>query len=604
MDSSKSGSVQSYGLTLLFAVLLVCTSCSAFEKVLAKAKIDGIDTHDLDVYVEKKVRYLHVKIDLKPAISGLITLNKCVELLSKNSQESLEYALYKSLYKRVNRIVERLARISGKHYLTDRNKRSIEFLGDLISDIFGNPGPSDWKKVNANILALENALKRIDENVSLNHEDIDTDRHIIEQHNKEIKSLSLLINRNQNDIVNINKEMLSLKTFFEISTLADTLDSLTLALVEIKNHGMKGYCSDRALSKDFLIENLQNMEANKVGISPIFGSWEWRNYFRFEMCTLALVKESLWMTIRIPLVKKSEQLVRVIPNFSLKSLVTRAEMYGVKLVIFKEKDNDEFHVMSQTNFDLCNILGNTRSCGIRDVRINSHSSVLAIEILLDRFMITSNKLASTMVTEKCPGTVREISLKLDTVISAPVNCSYKSNDFGIETRESDVEITSEIGLMAIDKLEINEIENYHEKVSKVFVESIANRSSHDGFERNKKEIKNNLDMINTKHDSAWKAYNFEKWLLVGGLLSLTIIIFALKIRSFFVSKKVRSTTFREIAELRSNLTNTRDDFSHEVMSLHVLDSKDKDDKNNESAINLEEIKKANFSSPTKRSQFL
>ncbi len=64
--------------------------------MLAKAIIDGVDIQDLDVYVERKVKFLHVKIDLKPAISGLITLNKCVELLAKSSQESLEFALYKS----------------------------------------------------------------------------------------------------------------------------------------------------------------------------------------------------------------------------------------------------------------------------------------------------------------------------------------------------------------------------------------------------------------------------------------------------------------------------------------------------------------------------
>ena len=83
--------------------------------------------------------------------------------------------------------------------------------------------------------------------------------------------------------------------------------------------------------------------------------------------------------------------------------------------------------------------------------------------------------------------------------------------------------------------------------------------------------------------------------MVGAVfVCLAIIIFALKIRSFFVSKKVRSTTFREIAEVRSNLTHTRDEFSHEAMSLYDLELKNRDNKNNESAINLEEIKKANF----------
>ena len=148
-----------------------------------------------------------MKIDLKPAISGLITLHKCVLQLAKGTADSMDLTLSRSLEKRVTKIMAKLARLTGKEYLDARDKRSIEFLGNLISDIFGNPGPADWKKVNANILALQSALKRIDDNVGIDHMDIDTNRHIIEQHNTEIKAISLVVNRNQNDLVNIKSEL-------------------------------------------------------------------------------------------------------------------------------------------------------------------------------------------------------------------------------------------------------------------------------------------------------------------------------------------------------------------------------------------------------------
>jgi hypothetical protein len=203
MDGSKSGSGQLVALTLLIFLAINLTHTVAFERILNKAKIDGVDAHDLDIFIEKKVRYLHAKIDLKPAILGLMTLNKCVNQLSNGAADTLESTLSKLLDKRVSRISNRLYRITGKEHINDRDKRSIEFIGDLISDIFGNPGPADWKKVNANILALQGALKRVEENTEINHSDIDTDRHIIELHNKEIKSLSLAVNRNQNELVNI-----------------------------------------------------------------------------------------------------------------------------------------------------------------------------------------------------------------------------------------------------------------------------------------------------------------------------------------------------------------------------------------------------------------
>ena len=607
-------------------VILVCLSLNTvpaetFEKILDKSKIDGVDTHDLDIFIEKRVRYLHAKVDLKPAILGLLTLDKCVKQLAKGPSDTLESTLIKSLEKRVDRISARLVRLSGKDYLSSRDKRSIEFIGDLISDIFGNPGPADWKKVNSNILALESALKRVEDNVDINHNDIDTDRHVIEQHNREIKTLSLALNRNQNELSNINTEMKILRTFFEISTIADTLDSVTLALLEIKNNGMMGICSDRAIDKEFLIENVQNMEANKAGISPIFGSWEWRNYYRYEMCTIAMSKEALWVTIRIPLVKKSDLLIRAIPSFSLKKAIDRAELYGIKTVLFKEKESDQYHLMTQSTFDLCNTLGNTRTCGTRDSRFNSQSAVITLEFMLDRFLIISSNLASIKITEKCPNLVREVTLDLDSVILTPVNCSYSANTFTIDTREADVEITKEIGIVSIDKLEINKIENYHDNVSRIFIEEIANRSSSHAlekskkeFEKNKKDINAELNSIDTKHESSWASYNLEKWILTGGVVCLALFFVLAKIRSSFVSKRIRTSTFNEIAELRTNLRLTQNEFRQETLCLQELNAENLAITNeiNETDHSLNRVsnncdltsKTLSFSSPLNRSQFL
>ena len=604
MDGSKCKTKRLVAwLFLAVWLYVVITPVTAFDKILSKARIDGVDSHDLDVFMEKKIRYLHVRIDLKPSIVGLLKLAKITQQLAKGPADSLESTLSKSLEKRVTRIAERLARITGKEFLSERDKRSIEFIGDLISDIFGNPGPADWKKVNSNILALEGAIKRLDSNAEINHNDIDTNRHIIEQHNKEIKTLSLIVDRNQIDLEHVNVEMRSIKMFFDISILADTLDSLTLALIEIKRDGMRGLCNDRAVDKEFLVENIQAMEANKIGIVPIFGNWEWRQYFRFEMCTVALAKNVLWVTIRIPLVKKSEQLIRVIPSSSLKQLIDRTEIYGVKALLFRERDNDKFHVMTQSTFDLCNVLGNIRTCGARDSRFNTQSSVMAVEFMMNRFLILSNKLATITVTEKCPNKVREIELKLDTVMIMPVNCSYSANGLSIDTRESDIEITKEIGIIDIDELEIKKIENFHENVSKVFIEAIANRSSSYAFEKNRKEIKDDLDTVSTKHESLYSAYNLEKWIFAGVVSLAIVLIVVLKVRSAYTSRRIRSTTFNEIAELRSNLRLSHNNTRQEEISMHEL---------NESSYKAEaelpsgnkESSKPNFSSPLSRSQFL
>jgi len=95
MDGSKS-IIQLLAVTVM-AILALSLPVWSFKKVVEKAKIDGVDTHDLDVFIEKKVRYLHSKIDMKPAVVGLLSLEKCASQLAKGAADSLELTLSKNL---------------------------------------------------------------------------------------------------------------------------------------------------------------------------------------------------------------------------------------------------------------------------------------------------------------------------------------------------------------------------------------------------------------------------------------------------------------------------------------------------------------------------
>ena len=137
MDFSKS-----IGFALLVPILF--NTCCAFEKVLERIKLDGHDTHDIDIFIEQKLSYIHAKVDLEPTITGIVTLEKCIYRLEKGDSNQMSVILAKNLNRRLDRIRSKVTRIVGKN--SSRQQRSIEILGDLISDLFGNPGPADWKK--------------------------------------------------------------------------------------------------------------------------------------------------------------------------------------------------------------------------------------------------------------------------------------------------------------------------------------------------------------------------------------------------------------------------------------------------------------------------
>jgi hypothetical protein len=338
--------------------------------------------------------------------------------------------------------------------------------------------------------------------------------------------------------VNVKGELLGLKMFIDISMLADTLESQIDFLIEIKTAGMKGYCSDRAIDRDFLIDSLHNLEANKVGLGPIFGSWEWREYYKHIMCSVAQNLDEVWMTLRIPMVQKSERLVRIIPTSQLKAVMTKISNYGIDALSFRERSNDNFHLISKGSFDLCNRLGNVKTCSVRDVRFSiSQQLVVAVEFARNRLLVVGQNTELVKLTSKCPLGVSEISISLDSVITVPNNCSYISNALSIDIRDSDTAITKEIGIFSVDKIEIDKVQNWNDNDTKLMIGKIAHHVSNMTFENNRKEIERKLAELDTNHKTFGHSYTFDKWTYSGCLGGIIGIIIMIKLIRLWKNRK-------------------------------------------------------------------
>lgn len=544
MDVSKC-------VSLVLTITLQLNTCLAFSKALERIKLDGHDDFDIDIYVEKRISYLHAKIDLQTTLDGVLSLEKLVYRLDLGPPDSLSRILAKNLDKRLEKIARKLNRVTGQKH-AGKTKRSIEFIGDLISNLFGNPGPADWKQLNSNVLALKGAIKRVSENVDIDHADIDKTKHLIERHNIEIRNIVSILNKNKAELNKVDEEIVSLRMYFEILTLAEAVETQIDALVEIKLDTMKGFCNDRAIDKDFLINNLLGLEANKAGLGPVFGSWEWRNYYMFKMCTAALDDKSVWVTLRIPVVKKAEKLVRSIPSPRVHELILRIAGYGLETSLFKEKGNDKFHAISRSNLELCNTLGNTRTCGVRDVKFvtNNNDAVIPVEFALNRFLVVSQVPSNMKVMSKCSNGIAEYTINLDSVWLVPNNCSYTSKYFSIDTREADVGVTKEIGIVHFDKFEFNSVRNDHVNITLKTIAEVFNSSSDSTYAKNRMEIRDQLNQIDTRHSSLLSTYQFEKWLFMGGALLFVGLVVCAKLGLLCWKKKVRVSRIRDGIEMK------------------------------------------------------
>ncbi len=531
MDVSKCVSI--CVVVAVFAVVFLQVEC--FDKALERMKLEGHYDHDIDIFIEQKINFLHSRIDLKPTKDGLLLVEKCTLRLEQGSSTPLSRALSTHISKRLERLGSKLARVTGHE--PSRQKRSIEFIGNLWSDLFGNPGPNDWKQINSNVLALKSAIQKLDDNTAIDHKDIDTNKHAIEQQSATIRDIITVVNKNRAELTKADEELTFMKNFFEILTLVEAVESQIDYLIEVKVDSLKGFCNDRALNKNFLVDNLLMIEANKMGLGPVFGSWEWREYYRNRMCTVALNGNDLWVTIRIPQVKKAEKLVRVIPSPGINDVIKQVVTYGIAVTIFKEKENEKYLAITQTALDLCNVLGNTRTCGVRDSRfVPNNDIVMPVEFALNRFLIVSSEPKVVKVMSKCPNGIIEHSIAVDSVWLAPNNCSFTSAFMSIDMREADVEITKEIGIVHFDRFEVSQVKSKNLNIT-LSAEVAINGTVSKVFESNRHDIKNSLDQIRTNHSNFLSQYVIEKWVLISVLCLVSLLVVSYKLYSAIMTCK-------------------------------------------------------------------
>jgi hypothetical protein len=266
-------------------------------------------------------------------------------------------------------------------------------------------------------------------------------------------------------------------------------------------------------------------------------------------------KGHLWVTLRIPIVKKAEKLVRVIPVPELNEILKRAADYGLVPTLFKESVNEKYLVMTQTSLDLCNVLGNTRTCGIRETKFTvGQVTVMPIEFAHNRFLILGLSHINFKVMSKCPSGIAEHTISTDSVWLVPNNCSYSSNYLSIETREADVAITKEIGIVHFDKFEVSQVKSRFLN-NTLLVEEVLNGSKSTTFERNRNKIKERLDNIKTSHESFHSSYSLEKWIIIAALVMLAVIVLGSKLLSAIRKKRLSRLSGEEfeLGLVRPNL---------------------------------------------------
>lgn len=483
---------------LLFLLLMqMCVKAKGIDAVIESMREEGLEKHDISIFLEEKVEYIHSRIALKPLFTGIEHAEKLSKEFINRAKTELGNILGKKLQVRVTKLEKRLNLIYGSRASNGvRNRRAIEFVGNLISKLFGNPGPEEWKQNNRNIVAMKAAIERQLSNSILLHHDIDQNRHAINEQNDILKHVTKDVINNENRLEKIDNALSEFESYLEIESMLNSISSILDALHDIKRDAKIGRCNEHGLNNQFLIEHLRRIESNKDGIAPIFASWEWQKYYSFEMCTVAAHEKEIWITLRIPIVKLTESWTRAIPMSSQKWISQTMLDIGLETSLFRNRNSDASMLLTKSNLELCSKLGSSRVCNVRKTRFREAEPFLVpVDISHNRVLLIMNNSKPATVKSICDGKITNLVIENHAIFKIPNMCSIVSKTFEISKIPKDSTIDFDESLEKIETVEHHVITSNVSKLNMLMTqhENLSKLSTN--FEINNNITRKNLSQI-------------------------------------------------------------------------------------------------------------
>ena len=578
---------------LTFIVILNLSQTESFDVEIENMRQEGLEKFDISIFAEERVEYIHSRISLKPLINSIEYGSRMSVEFGTRANSSFGRILSSRLVKMVEKVEKRLTRMYGqKLRKRERRKRAIEIVGNLISKLFGNPGPEDWKQNTRNIVAMKEAIERQLANSVILHHDIDQNRHAINAQNENLKHVAREVTNNKNRLTNVDNALSELESYLELESMYESIEDILESLEDISRDAKMGRCNEKGLDPDFLIEHLRIIESNKAGIAPIFASWEWQKYYSNEMCTIAVHEEEIWITMRIPIINLAEQLVRAIPLSSQRWIKMKTNDLGIETELFKLKQLDTYTLVTKANLETCSKLGTSRVCNIRKTKFRESNPYTApLDIGHGRIVLVTNVTETDIEAKSvCEKETESIQLKSHSVIRVPDKCSVLSKSFEVSKVVFNSDVTERLNIGTVDKITIHKMaDNKELKTKTIEIGPLDNVTDNREFELNNNAT---IDMLKSIKNST--PGNSESMLIASSsslaslLVGLILVLIILKCTKHCGSKResMNGQVVVVVDEKKSNERTLEQDAEpathNEVNAESTKNAKDSNDPQSES----------------------
>jgi len=328
------------------------------------------------------------------------------------------------------------------------------------------------------------------------------------------------------------------------------------ALEDIKRDAKTGRCNEKGLSSKFLIDHLREIESNNDGIAPIFASWEWQKYYFYEMCSIAINEDELWITIRLPIVVLSEELIRTVPLSNQRWIKHSFNEIGYDTTLFKYKQTDTYMLITNSNLGLCSKLGSARVCNVRRTRFRENTQyIVPLDIDHDRVLIITNSIktntsAQTLCSDNW-SSAQQVTIEGHTVVKIPESCSLVSKSFEIskKLRHDNIAINSVVGqVMNVEMRLLKETE-----LKKPNLRDFTTLPPlSDAVERNNNLTKEKLNEIE------FKPWSHERIILASSSsITLVLLVITVVILILYCAKKCRNNSVEKQGDIVLNINEGR-----------------------------------------------
>lgn len=364
-----------YGAIAYLAVLIACV-----------AVVLGIETEQKLIFEEGSIS-IHSGVNLSSTFNAIIQVKSILvkmnrlqsenDILTKLDDDNLELwdkykvATISRLSSKLERVSKRLENCFAKNPTLSKNRRAIEFLGNLISYVTGVPSPSEWRLNQININHLKQAMIDLNTKGDIEGRMITTNEHHIDKLHKSLdilcKQLNLTLGK-VNSMENGIRSNLIFNTLKEGSLeLLEGVEETVRSVEKIMEKGRLHLATLEGLSDTFTHMALLDIQARNRVLSPIYSSFEVTKYYNLPTATITIHDRQIWTSLKIPLVNFSKYYnqIRIGTQYH-DEIVSLARIGAIDPLWFT--DNHDIHtIVSRKAVDSCLNLYKLTLCEGRNV---------------------------------------------------------------------------------------------------------------------------------------------------------------------------------------------------------------------------------------------